>query len=922
MLITNNHTTNFYNHLISLLEESRSFYFNVAFINFSGLQLLLDIFSKLENKGIKGKILTSTYLNFTEPKALEMIKPFSNIELKIYDSSELNRGFHPKAYIFEFEDYYKSIIGSSNITASALKSNVEWNIENSFKKDDKFINKLFDEFNHLWEESFYVDDRFLMEYSRYKISQDEIKTFNIERKPKANFMQQQALERLDHFKRINETKALAIAATGSGKTYLAALEILAAKPQKLLFLVHRENILNKAKESFELIIKGKNTGLFTGNKKELQSDYLFATIQTMSLNFGSFDAGEFDYIIVDEAHHISSPSYKKVIEYFRPKFLLGLTATPNRSDNENIYKYFDDNIACDIRLNDALENDLVSPFHYFGVCDVESIDYQNVNINDISEISKLLMVNRRVDYIIEKMYFYSYSGNKRKVLGFCASKEHALYMSDEFNKRGISSISLSSEDSIERRDKYIVMLEDENEALEVIFTVDIFNEGIDIPSVNTVLMLRPTNSPIVFIQQLGRGLRKHKNKEFLTILDFIGNHNKVYLITLALIGDKRIDKESLKISLLNNFANIANIHIFMDEISKKRILDQIESENFNSFKYLKEQYFLVKSQTSNKIPVLRDYLQYTEYINPIDFIDESKSYVEFISRVEKEEQLLKACGDMQFLKAIRFIDYLLPLNRPYEFVILSYLIINGEIDLEKARRLLLKYLDGVNEETLRHSFEYLDQRYFDKAQVSRYLKLADLEKNRLVLSTAFTELLKNDEYKNIIENSLEYGLLLYEREFGFDDHGMPFFKLYEKYNMLNVALCCNFNKIHSSFRGSGFLKYKDDFFLFITIEKEKFTKGVKYVNDFLSNDRFTFVSKPSHSQTKGDGEKLCQNRKYGVRLHIFARKSAHVDKKTQKFLYLGQADTLSYEGDKPISLELKLQIPLSDELYEEFTKVV
>ncbi len=920
MLITNNHTTNFYNHLISLLEDSRSFYFNVAFINFSGLQLLLDIFSKLENKGIKGKILTSTYLNFTDPKALEMIKAFSNIELKVYDSNELNRGFHPKAYIFEFEDHYKAVIGSSNITASALKSNVEWNIENSFKKEDKFIRKLFNEFNYLWEESSFVDENFLLEYSRYKREQGQIKTFNIEKKPKTNFMQRQALERLDHFKRVNETKALAIAATGSGKTYLGALEILAAKPKKLLFLVHRENILNKAKESFELIVKGKKTGLFTGNKKELGSDYLFSTIQTMSVNFESFEASEFDYIIVDEAHHISSPSYKKVIEYFRPKFLLGLTATPNRSDNENIYKYFDDNIACDIRLNDALENDLVSPFHYFGVCDVESIDYQDVNINDISEISRLLMVNRRVDYIIEKMYFYSYSGNKRKVLGFCASKEHALYMSDEFNKRGINSIALSSVDSIDKRDKYIAMLEDDNEALEVIFTVDIFNEGIDIPSVNTVLMLRPTNSPIVFIQQLGRGLRKYKDKEFLTILDFIGNHNKAYLIALALIGDKRIDKESLKISLLNNFANIPNIHIFMDEISKKRILDQIESENFNSFKYLKE--LSIKSQTSNKIPVLRDYLQYTEYINPIDFIDESKSYVEFISRVEKEDELVQACADMHFLKAIRFIEYFLPLNRPHEFVILSYLISNGEIDLDEARELLLKYLNRVNKETVKHSFEYLHQNYFDKAQVSRYLKLVDLDKNRLVLSTAFREILKNEKYKNIIENSLEYGLLLYERDFGFEDYGMPFLKLYEKYNMLNVALCCDFNKIHSSFRGSGFLKYKDDFFLFITIDKDKFTNGSKYINDFLSNDRFTFISKPSHSQSKGDGEKLCENRKHGIRLHIFARKFAHIDKKTQKFLYLGQADTLSYEGDKPITLELKLQIPLRDELYEEFTKVV
>jgi superfamily II DNA or RNA helicase len=920
-LITNNHTTNFYNHLISSLEKCNSFIFNVAFVSFSGVQLLLDTFKKLEEKSIKGKILTSTYLNFTDPKALEKLLSFKNIELKIYNSDETNIGFHPKAYIFEYENEYKTIIGSSNITATAFKTNIEWNIQTMNKEEDSLVVDIFKEFNNLWENSIYVNNEFLCEYSLYKKDIQKQKSFTYKNKVVANQMQKDALDRLEYLRASGENKALVIAATGSGKTYLAALDVKNYNPKKVLFLVHRENILLKAKQSFENICENKTFGIYSGNQKQKDVDYLFSTIQSMSSNCDEFLKDEFDYIIVDEAHHISSLTYKKVLKHFSPKFLLGLTATPNRMDGENIYSFFDDNIACDIRLNDALTYKLVVPFHYYGISDIKAVDYSGVDIKKINELAKLLMVNSRIEYIIEKMNFYSYSGEKRKVLGFCASKEHAKFMADEFNKKGIYAVALTSIDSIEKREDVIKQLEDENNSLEVIFSVDIFNEGVDIPSVNTVLMLRPTNSPIVFIQQLGRGLRKHKDKEFLTLLDFIGNHNKAYLIALALIGNKAIDKDSMKLSLLNNFANIPNAHIYMDEISKQRILKQLDEENFNSFKYLKEQYFEVKSK-SISIPTMLDYIEYDELISPLNFIDESKSYVEFITRVEKSEELKSICSDESFLKAIRFIEFLLPIKRVYEFVVIKYLLDNEYLDIDVTKVLLSKYLKVVNSETIIHSFEYLDGRYFDKAQSSRYLRLIEFDGKKVVKTKEFEEVLKGDVKREFIKNSLEYGIISYEKSFELEDYGMPFLKLYEKYNMLNIAQLCNFNKIHSSFRGSGFLKYKDDFFLFITIEKDKFSSGAKYQNDFLDKERFTFISKPLHSQEKGDGMKLCDNKKYGIKLHIFTRKFSQVDKKTQGFLYIGLADTISYSDNKPISLVLKLQKSLNEKLYEEFTKVV
>lgn len=921
-LITNNQTTNFYNHITKLLLESKSFIFNVAFINFSGIQLLLDLLSKLENKNIKGKILTSTYLNFTQVKALEKLKEFSNIELKIYDSNSTNIGFHSKSYIFEFEDFYEVIVGSSNITSSAFKTNIEWNVKTTIKKDELFLKNILDEFDILWNDSYEVNEEFLKNYKIFQDSQKQEKIFAFSKNMKTNFMQKMALEKLQNLRLKNQNKALIIAATGSGKTYLSAFDVKNFKAKRALFLVHRENILISAKKSFENIILDKTFGLFTGNKKEKDKEYIFSTIQTMNLYLDEFKKEEFDYIIIDEAHHATSASYKKIIDYFKPKFLLGLTATSNRMDGNSIYEIFDENIACDIRLNDALEHDLVVPFHYFGISDIQSIDYENVDLNKIDVLAKLLNVNKRVEYIIQQMNFYSYAGKKRKALGFCVSKEHSLFMSEEFNKRGITSIHLSSDDSIERRVEYIKKLEDEDDSLEVIFTVDIFNEGVDIPSLNTVLFLRPTNSPIVFIQQLGRGLRKYKNKEFLTVLDFIGNHKKAYLIALALAGNKAIDKDSLKLSLLNNFANFRNAHIVMDEVSKQRILEQIQTYNFNNLKYLKEQYFDFKAIVDNKIPKLVDYLIFDDVVNPLNFIDECYSYIEFLAKVENQNEYKELVLNNDFIKAIRFVDNLLPIKRVYEFVILKYLLQHDFCDEKIAFEILDKYLDKVCVQTVLNSFSYLNQDFLDSAQINRYLKLIEFDGKKVVKTKEFTKLLENKKYKEIFEDSLNYGIYAYEEEFKTANFGMPFLKLYSKYNMLNIAQLCNFPKIHSSFRGSGFLKYENDFFLFINLEKEKFSKSANYNNAFLSKDIFTYQSKPSQSQDKSDGQRLCENKKFGVKLHIFVRKFAQVDKKTQNFIYLGLANSVKYEGNQPINLELKLEIPLDDKLFEEFTKIV
>lgn len=927
-LIVNSQNSNFYNHITNSLKTCKRFYINVAFINFSGVQLLLDVLKQCENKNIQGQILTSTYLYFTDAKALKVLKEFKNIELKIYDCDEHKKGFHSKAYIFEYEEYSEVIIGSSNITSSAFKSNIEWNVKSKLDFNDEYYQKILEEFSKLFKEASVVDDKFLNEYEEIKNSFEKIKfkpiIKNKKKKINLNYMQELALKRLKYLRSINETKALVIAATGSGKTLLSAFDVKNFDAKRVLFIVHRENILINAKKSFELIID-KTCGLFTGNTKEINNDFIFSTIQTISNSFEIFDKHEFDYIIIDEAHHCISPSYKKVLDYFEPKFLLGLTATSNRMDGNSIYEIFDDNIACNIKLNDALKENLIVPFHYFGISDLNSIDYENIDLKDISKLSKILSVNKRVDYIIDKINYYGFDGNKRKALGFCASIEHAKYMSEEFNLKGIKSAFLSSSDSIENRVQIINELQNEESNLEVIFSVDIFNEGVDIPDINTVLFLRPTMSSIVFAQQLGRGLRKYKNKEFLTVLDFIGNHTKSFLVSQALLGESVIDKDSIKLAILNDFAYLQNCFICMDEISKENVLKQLDNQNFNALKYLKDYYYSFKENNNNEIPLLTNIYFLEENNDVMKFIDDSKSYVEFLAKVEKKYQntdLKELLKDESFIKIIRFISYLLPIKRPYEFIILKYLTKHESIDLQIALEVSKKYIDNPNLETIKHSFRYLNFEFLDSAQISRYEKCIDLKNDIAYRNDSFNEVLQNSNMKLFIEDSINYALIRYEDEFDSINYGLPFLKLYGKYNMLNIANLCNFPKIHSSFRGSGFLKYEDDFFLFINIEKEKFTKASKYKNAFISKDTFTYSSKPSHNSFSGDGQRLVSNKVHNVNLHIFVRKFAKVDNKTQDFIYLGLADCVEYWGEKPVHTKLKLRQKLNDKLYEEFTKIV
>ncbi|WP_407647091.1 DEAD/DEAH box helicase [Clostridium aromativorans] len=930
-LIVNSHRGNLLNELKRCLSQCEKFYFSVAFINFSGLQLLLDSFKELEEKRVKGRIITSTYLNFTEPKALERIRKFGNIDLKVFIASG-DKGFHTKAYIFENSESYKIIIGSSNMTQRALKSNVEWNVRTILKKDDSFCCQVLEEYLNLWKITSVVDDRFLNSYGNFlreikKRRHDETLYFSNYEIVKPNDMQIEAMKNLERLRASGEKKALIIAATGTGKTYLSAFDIMNYNPKKMLFLVHREEILRSAENTFSKLVKNKHRtlGLLTGSSKDLNCDYLFSTIKSMNNYLEHFSRNEFDYIILDEAHHASSLSYKRILEYFRPDFLLGMTATPERCDRESIFDIFDNNVALEVRLREALELNLVIPFHYFGITDIDSIDLSDVNMKDVDEIVKRLKVNERVDFIIEKMNFYGYDGKRRKCIGFCANIDHAQYMTSEFNKRGIKSVYLTGKNSADERKEYIEKLEDDTDELEIIFTVDIFNEGVDIPSVNLILMLRPTTSPVVFIQQLGRGLRKCMEKSFLTVLDFIGNYKRAFLIAIALNGSRYYDKDSLKVAVATEFEDLHGCtNIQMDRIVQERILKQLDEENFNSMKYLKEEYMEFKKMNGGRVPYfLMDYMKYDGAPDPLKFVYKEKIYTAFVAKMEKDEGLKELLQNDDFFKVLKKFTGKLPIKRVYEFSIIKYLLNHQNINLEQAKNEILKHIEYVDDKSIHHAFKCLNQNYCDKAEINGTIRCFELKDRELYSAWDFKKLTHNREYRKYIEDIINYGLIRYEKEFSNKYYGVPFFKLYMQYKMTDTALLSNYEKAHSSFRGSGLISNGSEYFIFVDLHKEEGIKeSINYKDKFINEGLFQWQSPNSTSQNSERGQNIIHNKGRSVNLHIFIRKYRQIDGLTQPYIYIGKGNVIEYQGEKPITVKIKLENQVPFGLYNEFVKKV
>ncbi|MFO8069631.1 MAG: DEAD/DEAH box helicase family protein, partial [Alkalibacterium sp.] len=659
------------------LSSCTSFFFSVAFITQDGLAALKAQLADLHKKGVKGRILTSVYLAFNKPEVFSDLLNIPNVEVRISGKT----GFHSKGYLFTHPKHASFIVGSSNLTMSALKINYEWNVRLSSYKHGQMIQDIHDHMENEWHESIILTRRWVENYTLNYDPQIEFKRAVVnEDYPvtiEPNLMQRNALRNLSGLRDRGAEKGLVISATGTGKTFLSAFDVDQFSPERVLFVVHREQILNQAKEDYKKILGGDSSdyGILSGSHKDMDAKYLFATIQTISKEamYRSFSPDHFDYVLIDEVHKAGAVSYHKVIDYFSPKFLLGMTATPERTDGFNIFKLFDYNIAYEIRLQEALEEDMLCPFHYYGVTDIE-VDGEL--ISDDTEFSQLIEEDR-VNYLLNKLNYYGCSGNRPKGLIFCSRKREAKALATAFNARGMASAYLSGEDSLAKREKEVRRLE--LGEINYIFTVDIFNEGIDIPKINQVVMLRNTQSSIIFIQQLGRGLRKDLSKDYVTVVDFIGNYKNNYLIPMALSGDVSRNKNKVRKDTYDTdfISGISSINF--EEIAKKKIFESINKTSMDSMSELRKAFQLLYNRLG-RVPYLKDFKE-QEMLDPVLLANKKKSYYDFLLSMGETEGLVTEEEQRYLMIASR---ELLSGMRKNELVLLKGLIHDQKNNVKKA----------------------------------------------------------------------------------------------------------------------------------------------------------------------------------------------------------------------------------------------
>lgn len=526
-----------YTELQKEIRSANEIYLMVSFIKKRGLSLLLPQLNEFTNRGGKLKVITTTYMKATDFDAIKQLAELKNTEIKItYD--ETSERLHAKAYIFMRETGFNTAyIGSSNISEQALDTGAEWNVKVTQMEQPRMIKTIINAFEASWwaegYETFITgEDDIKLKSALGNNTEDEI-NYSVLKLIRPFDYQQEILERLQMEREVrNHWRNLVVAATGTGKTVIAASDYkeFANKHERahLLFIAHREEILKQSILTFQQVLCDYNFGeKWFGGEEPSNYEYVFASKDTLNNRIDNFNLPQdyYDYIVIDEAHHIPAGSYQKIISYFKPKILLGLTATPERMDCKDITQYFDGTISAEIRLDDALNKGLLAPFHYYGITD--SVDYSEVGWNKgqyvASELSKIYTYNdARTGIILKSLetYLPKSSLHNVRALCFCVNQEHAKYMASKFTLCGLKADILTSENERMRSVRYKQL---KNKEINFLFVVDMFNEGVDIPEVDTILFLRPTESLTVFIQQFGRGLRKAEGKTHVDIFDYVGN---------------------------------------------------------------------------------------------------------------------------------------------------------------------------------------------------------------------------------------------------------------------------------------------------------------------------------------------------------------------------------------------------------------
>lgn len=952
------------------LNNCDEFCISVAFIKMSGITPLLMTLKELELKGIPGKIITTDYQIFTEPKALDKLAELKNISLKIYKCDPSNDGFHTKGYIFRKDELYRIIIGSSNMTISAITTNREWNTKIVSTQDGQVAKDILDEFKDIWDDSKCLNyDEYIDEYRQKYVEQQIIRrqqrqaaaenVVNLERYMlKPNKMQVAFIDNLMRLVNDGVDRALLLSSTGTGKTYASAFAMRELGYKKVLFLVHRNQIAKQAIKSYHKVFGNSvSMGMMSSalGRMEYDKDYIFATIQTFAKdeNLHRFEKTHFDAIIYDEAHHACADSYRKVMDYFTPRLSLGMTATPDRRDADvkgrDIYEVFGHNIAYEIGLQQAMEEDLLCPFHYFGITDL-NIDDEVCDTDNF----RFLTSDERVKYVMSQARYYGYSGSRVKGLIFCSRIEEAKELSRKFNENGLRTIALSGADTEETRANAIERLAMEEcdatevvQPLDYILSVDIFSEGTDIIEVNQVIMLRPTQSPIVFIQQLGRGLRKAEGKEYVVVLDFIGNYRNNFMIPIALSGDRTYNKDTVRHYVTEGSRIIpGSSTLHFDEISKKKIFSSIDNANFSDIKLIKENYFNLKNKLGH-IPALTDFDKYGE-MDVLRIFDNNSlgSYYKFLVKYDPDYKVRLSDEKAQ---VIEFISKKIANGkRAHELVLLKEilkgqrdLIINMADTLHREYGLIVdrncaenvvniftnEFPAGVARATYKNCV-LIEPAHNAFSRLSAYASLLN-NNTDYEASPKFMEMLSDKAFRSIIEELVDFGLARYERDYR-DSDSQSGFALYRKYTYEDVCRILNWahNEVPLNIGGYKYDDRTKTFPIFINYDKaDDISDTTRYEDHFTTSNTLIAISKSGRTRKSTDVVNMLEAKQRGIKVELFVRKNKD-DKISKEFYYLGsmQAKGVAQEfvmanTDKTaVEIEWELDVPVREDIYEYITQ--
>lgn len=919
---TNYSEVKFIDKLKRCIDTCRAFCFSVSFIKKPGLRLLAPNIEAAIARGACGQLITSTYQNFTDVDSLQF---FYDLQTRYPErfSCRLDRecfhdfkgntvGFHSKGYLFEFEDHNELLVGSSNITVYALLKNIEWDVSVISEEDDQTYEAAKDEFDSLWDSTLPLTLDLISEYRTrlyYSIERWDMDYDIANAEVKPNYMQRRALKELNRVRAMGAARALVTASAGSGKTFLAAFDALNFGPRRLLYIVHEGSILMKSFETFQRVFgSDRSYGVFNGEYKEQDADFVFSTNVTMANSLELFEKHTWDYIIIDEAHHATAETYRKIIDYFEPQFLLGITATPERMDGEDVFALFDQNVPYELRLRDAIINGLVVPFKYYGIRD-ELIEYglkETKGHRFVEQFSD----DQHCEFIYQAIEKHRIPGQKLKALAFCRDISHAIRMSQAMEEYYHTQY-LTGRNSVGERVRAYKDLQDDSAELEVLFTVDILNEGVDIPGVNMVLFLRPTDSQTIFIQQLGRGLRKYEGKQFVTVLDFIGNDYKRSVQIAFALGSLSenfvVEKKLVACLIEDDFESIGlgdyGVEIHLDDMSKKEILSFIDEVNFNTKTYLSQDYVNFKKYISSaRYPAHVDYLNNDYAPDLIKFMQsringrQNASYIGFLKAIGEED--LPAFDERQEA-FIKYVSKMLPIVRPYEYLMIQALIEHaGRCALEEIQRYVGISTQRFDENAFAHALHYM--------MATGFFVMND---NELALS----DIPLGVEFDDYMRDVLEYGLGKYDVDYS-DAQPDEVFHLWAKYRKEQVQQLL-LNNPGDIMLGTKI--YNGVVYAYVTVIKDDNTLDkLKYADGYLDADTFQWET------VANVGERELTNLKNSSKIHIFVRKVDNEDGIQLPFTYIGSGKMEYIEGSKKANGAHLFRVPMDvtapEDIYFDF----